>query len=512
MAEQSAVIPGAVEHLGQALALTTDPVRYAEMALPYAIALVLLDRLREAERVLQVAIDALGGRRAELGLLLEAALLAFASIDLDNHAMAAERIAQVQEQRLGVGPGAAAMRTVLAFHEAWVGRARERCVGLAVAALDDGLLLRSSDVLGLNALLALICAEELQTATRFIDEALAAARRRGDFVNANYLLLFSGCVAVQRGDLRAAEEDLRGSEPGDAPSPSLWRFGYLADVLVDRGDLPAAARTLGSIQLDERVTMNLRFPWLYFPCLYGRARVDLEAGRLEQALAGFRTLGDLLESYGFRNPSFLPWRSQAALTLHRLGRRAEALQLAQDELELARQWGAPRTIGVSLRALGLVRGGPEGQALLREAVDVLEGSQAQVEHARALVDLGAALRRANRRGESRAPLRQGLELAYRAGATGLVRRAQEELAAMGARPRKLLLTGVDALTASERRVARMAAEGMSNKELAQALFVTVKAVEVHLSSVYRKLQISSRAQLAQALAASQPATDAEPVS
>jgi DNA-binding CsgD family transcriptional regulator len=83
---------------------------------------------------------------------------------------------------------------------------------------------------------------------------------------------------------------------------------------------------------------------------------------------------------------------------------------------------------------------------------------------------------------------------------------------MGARPRKLLLTGVDALTASERRVARMAAEGMSNKELAQALFVTVKAVEVHLSSVYRKLQISSRAQLAQALAASQPATDAEPVS
>jgi hypothetical protein len=179
--------------------------------------------------------------------------------------MAAERIAQVQEQRLGVGPGAAAMRTVVAFHEAWVGRARERCVGLAVAALDDGLLLRSSDVLGLNALLALICAEELQTATRFIGEALAAARRRGDFVNANCLLLFSGCVAVQRGDLRAAEEDLRGSEPGDAPSPSLWRFGYLADVLVDRGDLPAAARTLGSIQLDERVTMTSGFPGSTFP-------------------------------------------------------------------------------------------------------------------------------------------------------------------------------------------------------------------------------------------------------
>jgi DNA-binding CsgD family transcriptional regulator len=139
---------------------------------------------------------------------------------------------------------------------------------------------------------------------------------------------------------------------------------------------------------------------------------------------------------------------------------------------------------------------------------VLEGSQAQLELARALVELGAALRRANRRGEARAPLRRGLELAYRTGATGLVRRAQDELAVMEVRARRLVLTGVDALTPSERRVARVAAEGMSNKELAQALFVTVKAVEVHLSSVYRKLQISSRGQLAEALAGSHDAPGA----
>jgi DNA-binding CsgD family transcriptional regulator len=289
------------------------------------------------------------------------------------------------------------------------------------------------------------------------------------------------------------------------PTLNLWRVGYLADVLVDRGDLAAAAGVLDSIDLDERVTMNFRYPWLY-----GRARVELAAGRLERALAGFRKLGEVLEAYGFRNPAFLPWRSQAALTLHRLGRRGEALQLAQEELERARQWGAPRTVGVSLRALGLVQGGPTGEATLREAVAVLKGSQAQLEQARALVDLGAALRRANQRGEAQPPLRQGLELAYRAGAAGLVRRAQEELAATGARPRRLVLTGVDALTASERRVARMAAEGMSNKELAQALFVTVKAVEVHLSSVYRKLQISSRAQLAETLAGGHPAASLAP--
>jgi DNA-binding CsgD family transcriptional regulator len=508
VAEQSAAIPGAVEHLGEALALTTDPVRHAEMALPYVIALGLLDRLGETQQVLQAAIDALGGRRPELGQRLEAALLDNISMDLDRHAMAAERIAHLQEQTLGAGPGAAMMRAVLAFHEAWSGRARQRCVALAVDALDQGLLCRAGDVLlGVNALFALTCAEEVQAVTRFIDEALAAARRRGDLVQTHYLVMYRGCVAAQQGQLREAEEDLRGAELDLAVTPTLnlWRVGYLADVLVDRGDLAAAAGVLDSIDLDERVTMNFRYPWLY-----GRARVELAAGRLERALAGFRKLGEVLEAYGFRNPAFLPWRSQAALTLHRLGRRGEALQLAQEELERARQWGAPRTVGVSLRALGLVQGGPTGEATLREAVAVLKGSQAQLEQARALVDLGAALRRANQRGEAQPPLRQGLELAYRAGAAGLVRRAQEELAATGARPRRLVLTGVDALTASERRVARMAAEGMSNKELAQALFVTVKAVEVHLSSVYRKLQISSRAQLAETLAGGHPAASLAP--
>ena len=506
VAEQSAAIPGAVEHLAEALALTTDPVRHAEMALPYAVALGLLDRLGAGQDTLQAAIDVLGERQPELGQLLAGVLINFELMDLERHAMAVERIAEVREERLGAGLGAAVMRTVLAFHEASVGQARERCVAFAVGALDEGLLLRSSNViLGVNALFALLCAEEVQTATRFIDQAVAAARRRGDLVNAHYLLLYRGCAAAQRGQLREAEEDLRGAELDLAVTAALnlWRVGYLADVLVERGDVAAAAGVLESIHLDERVTMNFRYPWLY-----GRARVDLEAGRLEQALAGFRTLGDALEAYDFRNPAFLPWRSQAALTLHLLGRRAESLELAQDGLELARRWAAPRTVGVALRALGLVQGGPEGQALLGEAVAVLRGAQAQVEHARALVDLGAALRRRNRRGDAQAPLRQGLELAYRAGATGLVRRAQEELAATGARPRKLVLTGVDALTASERRVARMAAEGLSNKELAQALFVTVKAVEVHLSSVYRKLQISSRGQLAEALGGGRDASSA----
>jgi DNA-binding CsgD family transcriptional regulator len=141
------------------------------------------------------------------------------------------------------------------------------------------------------------------------------------------------------------------------------------------------------------------------------------------------------------------------------------------------------------------------EQLLREAAEVLAGPTARLEHARVLVDLGAALRRSNSRSEARQLLREGVELAHECGARPLVERANEELAATGAHPRTILLRGLDALTASERRVAQMAAEDMSNKEIAQALFVTVKTVEQHLGRVYRKLDISSRRQLGVALAA-----------
>lgn len=126
---------------------------------------------------------------------------------------------------------------------------------------------------------------------------------------------------------------------------------------------------------------------------------------------------------------------------------------------------------------------------------MLAGSEARLKYARALVDLGAAHRRANRRIEARGPLREGVDLAGRIGAFGLASKANAAIAATGARPRKVVQTGLDALTASERRVAQLAAEGMSNEEIAQTLFVTIKTVEVHLNLAYRKLDISSRAQL-----------------
>ncbi|MFL6014485.1 MAG: LuxR C-terminal-related transcriptional regulator, partial [Gaiellaceae bacterium] len=144
-------------------------------------------------------------------------------------------------------------------------------------------------------------------------------------------------------------------------------------------------------------------------------------------------------------------------------------------------------------------GGDRGEALLRQAIDELELGEATVDRGRALADLGAMLRRRNRRTEARELLREALDIAHRAGAAPLADFAEVELRATGARPRRVLLTGLDSLTASERRVAELAGDGLTNREIAQSLFVTARTVEGHLTSVFRKLTLDSRDQLAAAL-------------
>ena len=236
--------------------------------------------------------------------------------------------------------------------------------------------------------------------------------------------------------------------------------------------------------------------------LESRARLRLSSGDVRGGLEDMLDAGRRFEALGGRNPAFVAWRSQAALALLELGNREEAGRLAGEELELARAWGAPRALGAALRVEGLVEGGRKGLALLEEAVEVLADSPAKLEHAKARTELGAALRRANHRPQAREQLRRAVELATICGAAPLAARAETELLATGARPRRIALSGLESLTPSERRVAQMAAEGPTNREIAQALFVTPKTVEVHLSSVYRKLGISSRSQLPAALARS----------
>ena len=213
-----------------------------------------------------------------------------------------------------------------------------------------------------------------------------------------------------------------------------------------------------------------------------------------------RPIGRLLTRAQVTCPGFLAWRSEAALAQLALGNRDSAQQLAEEELGLARSFGGRRSVGVAARALGIVTGGDQGAQLLREAINAFDASGAKLERSRALADLGAMLRRRNRRTEARQLLREALDTAHRVGAARLAEYAEIELRATGARPRRVLLTGLESLTASEGRVAELASHGMTNREIAQSLFVTARTVEGHLTSIFRKLQLDSRNDLQGALA------------
>jgi len=190
-------------------------------------------------------------------------------------------------------------------------------------------------------------------------------------------------------------------------------------------------------------------------------------------------------------PTVVPARSELALALPAAD-RDEALSLVDEEVELARASGLDRPLGVALRAAGVLQRGEPGIELLRGSASLLQRVGARYERARSLVELGAALRRAGHRSDARSELTAGMELADRCGAERLVARAREELGAAGARPRRIATTGLAALTASERRVAELAARGATNSEIAQELFVGLKTVETHLSHAYMKLGLAGR--------------------
>jgi DNA-binding CsgD family transcriptional regulator len=201
---------------------------------------------------------------------------------------------------------------------------------------------------------------------------------------------------------------------------------------------------------------------------------------------------------GGSNPAVFPWRSTMAQALVQLGERERAASLLEEEVELAKRFGIASAVGVALHGLALVR---DGRVIdgLEEATSTLEGSPARLAFARALTDLGAALRRVGRTSEAREKLRGATDVAHRSGAWVLERRAHAELLAAGARPRRPEIVGPEALTPSERRVALMASEGSSNRDIAEALFVTRRTVEIHLTHAYDKLGVESRQGLAAAL-------------
>lgn len=506
LVERLTDVSAAAEHLREGLELVSEPAKKGAVALELGRALFYSGRLAETLAVWEKALNEVD-REAEPDLheRLLAELINAAWWEAESYPLARDRIAEIDLESLHGGFGSELLFAMVSLYECRLGSNRERAVELARRALASGNLRASGSAGFACAAQAFAVAGLFQEALSVYSDALSAARRCGDILQVAMTVMTRGTIHLRRGDIPMALADLReASDLSAAHGVHVARpylIGFLAHALLEHGDASEAEHIIEEAGFADQPPASIHLAWLAL----ARGRARIETGRPERGVEDLLQIGELVRLVPYDLPSSIPWRSWAAEGLRLLDRDDEAQALVEKELELAQRWGAPQAIGVALRVLGLMKGSEEGERLLREAVSTLADSGARADEARALIDLGAALRRANKRSEARERLRDGVDLAHGIGALGLVERGNAELAATGAKPRKVLQTGLAALTASERRVAQLAARGVSNKAIAQSLFITVKTVEVHLSSVYRKLEISSRTQLDEAfLAAAAP--------
>jgi DNA-binding CsgD family transcriptional regulator len=500
-AELLARDPAATNHLAEALEGTDDSGARGEVALLLGRAAVSAGRLADAWQLLGPVIEQLAEAQPGVVARLEACRAAAGVWNLPRYGAELEsdlpRLRALAER---AGPPGRSLLLMLAFRSTAEGRPHDEILALVERGLDQGRLMEAESAEAIEVTWAarvLTFIDELDRADRLLEEMVADARKRGSVMGYAIAVAWRAAVELRRGLVAAADADARAAVEliiaHGLHFIAPHTYSFLGEALIEQGELDQAATLLGHAELGP---MHGSGPEARF--LHTRARVSLARGDKQAAIADLRACES--QNRWFRNPNAMPFRSTLALALAPSAHE-EALELVDLELEQARRVGQARAIGVALRVRGLLCKGEEQISLLTQAVTALETCPSKLEQAHALTDLGAALRRASRRSEAKELLARALDLAAGCGARALAARTREELVAAGARPRRERLTGVEALTASERRVAQMAATGMTNREIAQALFVTMKAVALHLTHVYEKLDIAGRAQLPRALGA-----------
>jgi len=409
--------------------------------------------------------------------------------------------ARLSRYRDRLAPDSTGGRLAAALGARWAmaDESAEAAVELARQALgDDRFVAERPELLALSqAVLTLLFADRLDEVRVVTDQVVAASRRRGEAHAA--ALCMRAWLTLARGDLKAADADAHQAMDVARMRGFVAEFPLVAAVLIEvltaRGELAEAEAALSAHGFAGPLPET---NWLS-GTLSARGRLRLAQGRNEEAAEDLVELQRRLEQWGLDGMPIMQAGAHAAFALAALGQLERGRELAAAELVHARRWGAPSVVARALRALAATTEGPGRIDLLKEAAVVLDGSPLRLERAHALCDLGAALRRANRRADAREPLRGALELARRCGAAGLAKRAHDELQASGETVRRYTPFGAESLTPSERRIAELAASGMTNRQIAQHLYLTVKTIEAHLSAAYDKLGIRSRQQLAGAL-------------
>ncbi|MBV9415603.1 MAG: hypothetical protein JO363_11550, partial [Solirubrobacterales bacterium] len=368
--------------------------------------------------------------------------------------------------------------------------------------LDRGLagpeLFGEESLVAVYAAMSLVLIDRLDDAERLCTAFIEEGRRRGAPSIVTTFAFPRAFASLRHGRLRDAEADARWSFEGKlamvakSQSGPSWPLPFLVETLTELGDFTGAEEALARVDaLDGGLPQMLAWAFV----LEARGRLRIAQSRLRDGLRDLRDAGERWKRLDCDTATASRWREDAAVVLAALGATDEAQLLADEHLKHAHATGLPRPLGAATRVAGAIAPPAQGIPLLREAVELLAKTPARLELARALVELGAALRRDGHRIEARHHLRHGLEIAHRAGAVPLAARAREELLAAGGRPRKPIFTGVEALTASELRVARLAAEGRTNRQIAEGLFVTQRTIETHLRHVFQKLDVTRREQL-----------------
>ena len=486
--------PEAFDLLHEAVAAAI-PLQRGAIALSGARALGLSGRFDSAFELCRQALEHAEAYPPELRERLEAEFICNAWLN----APTSEEARRYARERPN-GPSALGLWRVAAAGAAAFGnRSAAKTQALLRPVLEQGVLAAErGSLLWSHTTLMLIIDDELGTALALCGELIGIARPRGWLMALTHGSMFRAMALVRAGEIRDAEADARLAFEYKLPvAPALamlWCLSFLIDALVEADDLAGADAVLTAARQQAAPPAGA-LPALLL--LQGRARLRLAQHRAEDALADARAAAARADELGLRHPVFASWRAEAAEALITLGETTEAHRLAREQLELSEQLGTPGARGSALRVLAHTV--PEPIPYLERAVEMLANSPARLEHTRALVALGAALRRANRRAEARAPLRRALEQADKSGMLLLARRAREELNAIGARPRRSAVSGPGALTPAEHRVARLAARGHGNRAIAERLYVTQRTVETHLTHAFQKLDIHSRAELAAAL-------------
>jgi DNA-binding CsgD family transcriptional regulator len=483
---------GAVEHLTEALAVTEEPAARVAVASALGEALVWGGGLSvQAYEMLSRVLDELGPELAPpLRATLETLRMATASVDVRLAPKVGERRGDLRALAEAAGPAGRALKIFDAcwsvqtegVDSSWWERLEQGLDGGRFVAEQTG-----GSPIVIYATLVLVLSDEVQRAEALLADIRADARSRGSIVSHLVDLAWGAYLRLRTGELRTAVGDAEAAlalaRRIDANWVEVWMIACLCEARYERGELEAAASLIEGVRLEGAIGNAAGLH-----ALVARARVRLALGDRDAAIADLWLAG---ENVIVNNPNYVPWRPLLAMALAPSD-PGRALELAGAAVRRSRELGQARGIGLALRAKARVVGGAEGIALLEESVCTLRASPAKLELAHSLVDLGSALRRSGGRTAAREPLREGLALAQRCGAVTLEGVAHEELVVSGARPRREVLAGPDALTPSEWRVAELAAAGLQNREIAQALFITTKTVGTHLAHIYQKLDLSGQ--------------------